>query len=274
MTGAEGQLGTAVRGVLGTRAIGLTRQDLDLTDLARIPSVLDGLNASGLINCAAYTDVDGAEENEDLAMAMNGAAVGAMAEWAADRGRQFLTFSTDYVFDGVASSPYTESSPTGPVNAYGRSKRAGELVALAAGGLVVRTSWLLSGSHPNFVATIIRAARERPVQVVTDQIGSPSIANDVASKSWEALQSGATGLLHVTNEGSASWFDLAREALALAHIAPEQLTACKSSDFPSVASRPSYSVMASERLDELGLSPLPRWTESLGSVVEDICREA
>lgn len=274
MTGAEGQLGTAVRGVLGTRAIGLTRQDLDLTDLARIPSVLDGLNASGLINCAAYTDVDGAEENEDLAMAMNGAAVGAMAEWAADRGRQFLTFSTDYVFDGVASSPYTESSPTGPINAYGRSKRAGELVALAAGGLVVRTSWLLSGSHPNFVATIIRAARERPVQVVTDQIGSPSIANDVASKSWEALQSGATGLLHVTNEGSASWFDLAREALALAHIAPEQLTACKSSDFPSVASRPSYSVMASERLDELGLSPLPRWTESLGSVVEDICREA
>lgn len=271
VTGADGQLGSAITRVLGTRALELTRDDIDLADPSRIPLVLDGLRPSGLINCAAYTNVDGAENNEDLATVVNGAAVAVMARWAADRGRRFLTFSTDYVFDGDASSPYTESSPTGPINAYGRSKLEGELAALAAGALVVRTSWLLSGSHPNFVANIIRTARERPVQVVTDQTGCPSIANDVALKSWEAMELGVTGLLHVTNEGSASWFDLAREALILARIAPEQVRPCTSSDFPSAARRPAYSVMISERFDEIGLSPLPHWTESLGDVVGDIC---
>lgn len=261
-----------MRRVLGTRALPLTRDDLDLTDLDRIPVFLDGLDATGLVNCAAYTDVDGAEREEDLATVVNGAAVAAMATWASERGRRFLTFSTDYVFDGEATSPYKESSPTGPINAYGRSKLAGESAAIAVGALVVRTSWLLSGTHPNFVATIIHAAREHPIEVVTDQVGSPSVADDVARKSWEAMETGTTGLLHVSNRGSASRFELAREALIRAQVEPGQVRPCSSSDLSSVARRPAYSVMTSERLEEIGLDPLPHWTKSLGAVVDEICR--
>ncbi len=256
------------------RAVPLTRKDLDLTDVKAIPVVLASLAVHGLINCAAYTDVEGAEENEDLATTINGAAVRAMAEWAADGDHPFLTFSTDYVFDGEASRPYTESSPTSPINAYGRSKREGELAALAAGALVARTSWLLSGSHPNFVATVIRTARERPINVVSDQVGSPSIADDVAATSLEAMGREVTGLLHVTNQGSASWFELAHRALLEAGMDPGLVTPCVSADYPTLARRPAYSVMASERFDECGLDSLPHWTESLSGVVAEISEEA
>ena len=259
--------------VLGERAIGLTRSDLELTSPASIPQVLDELEVSGLINCAAYTDVDGAESNEALASAVNGVAVRVMADWAAERGRPFMTFSSDYVFDGQAAFPYTESAPTRPINAYGRSKRAGEVAALAAGGLVVRTSWLVSGSHPNFVSRVIGSARERPLRVVIDQVGSPSIADDVASTSWEAMESGMTGLLHVTNQGSASWFELAREAVKLARMPEDLVTPCYSEEFPSAARRPSYSVIASERFQEVGLEPLPHWSDSLKTVVATICAD-
>ena len=274
MIGADGQLGTAIRSVLGTRAIGLTRSDLELTIPGSIPSVLDRLNVSALINCAAYTDVDGAETNETLAFAVNGAAVRVMAEWAADRGRRFLTFSSDYVFDGNARDPYTESAVARPINVYGRSKRAGEVAALEAGGLVVRTAWLVSGTHPNFVAKAIRTAKERPMKVVADQVGSPSIAGDVATASWEAMEAGATGLLHITNQGSASWFELAREAVKLARIGDNPVTPCESNEFPTVARRPSYSVLASERFESLGLDLLPHWSDSLPGVVAMICEES
>lgn len=248
----------------------LTRSDLDLRHVTDIASTLDQAGIDGLINCAAFTDVEGAEENEDLATTVNGEAVATMAEWAADRGHPFLTFSTDYVFDGRASSPYKESSPTRPINAYGRSKLTGELAALSVGSLVVRTSWLVSGSHPNFVATVIRTASQWPMRIVSDQIGSPSITSDVAARSWEAISRDVRGLLHVTNEGSASWFDLAHQALLEAGMDPGLVTACASDDYPNLAKRPAYSVMVSERFGELGLSPLPHWTESLRGVVSEI----
>ena len=209
-----------------------------------------------VINCAAYTAVDRAEEEEDLATEINTVAVGVLAEWASLRSRPLLTFSTDYVFDGAADWPYVESSSTNPINAYGRSKLLGESLAAGHGALVVRTSWVISGSHPNFVATILRKVREQELRVVDDQRGNPTVAADLARASYAALQSGASGLLHLTNQGETTWYELARTSVGLADLDPSRISPCETRDYPTPARRPTYSVLASERLDGLGLDPL------------------
>lgn len=270
--GADGQLGSTFAHLLGSRAVKLTRKDLDLTRIDEIPTVLDEVGARLVVNCAAYTDVDAAEREENLATTINGEAVGSIAQWAAGRNGRLLTFSTDYVFDGTANTPYTESSPTGPINAYGRSKLIGERLALASGTLVVRTSWLISGSHRNFVSTILEAARGGPIRVVDDQVGSPTVTADLAKTSWAALSKGVTGLLHVTNQGLASRFDLARRALIEAEMDPQLVLPCSSQEYPAVAERPSYSAMDSERLEDLELPLPPHWEESLGSVVAQLLK--
>jgi dTDP-4-dehydrorhamnose reductase len=250
----------------------LTRRDLDLTRLEAIPTVLDEVGARFVINCAAFTDVETAEQEEEVATTINGRAVAAISDWVSDRKGRLLTFSTDYVFDGNTTTPYTESSVTAPLNAYGRSKLVGEEAALGAGALVVRTSWLISGSHPNFVSTILQADPERSLRVIDDQVGSPTVALDLAEVSWAAMTEGVAGLLHLTNQGEATWFRLARQALSEASMDPERVEPCSSSEYPTIARRPSYSVMASERLERLGLSALPFWEESLGPVVSEIVR--
>jgi dTDP-4-dehydrorhamnose reductase len=223
-----------------------------------------------VINCAAYTAVDRAEEEEDLATEINTVAVGALAEWASLRSCPLLTFSTDYVFDGAADWPYVESSSTNPINAYGRSKLHGESLAAGHGALVVRTSWVISGSHPNFVATILRKVREQELRVVDDQRGNPTVAADLARASYAALQSGASGLLHLTNQGETTWYELARTSVGLADLDPSRISPCETRDYPTPARRPTYSVLASERLDEIGLDPLPHWRESIGELVVEL----
>jgi dTDP-4-dehydrorhamnose reductase len=223
-----------------------------------------------VINCAAYTAVDRAEEEEDLATSINSTAVAVLAEWAAGRSRPFLSFSTDYVFDGLADQPYVEASPTNPVNAYGRSKLPGETLAVSHGALVVRTSWVISGSHPNFVATILRKAREQDLHVVDDQRGCPTVAADLARASYDALRSGVTGLLHLTNEGETTWYELARTSVGLAGLDPSRISSCATEDYPTPARRPAYSVLASERLEDLGLEPLPHWRTSIWDVVDEL----
>ena len=268
VTGGAGQLGTAYRRILPD-ALYIDQDEFDLTRIDAIPGFLGGIGPSAIVNCAAYTAVDRAEEQEDLATLVNGDAVGAMAGYAADRGIPFLTFSTDYVFRGDADSPYLESVPTDPLNAYGRSKLAGERAALDAhpDALVVRTSWLVSGTHPNFVATMLRLAAERDLSVVADQYGCPTIADDLAAASWEALRLGAGGILHLTNRGATTWFDFARAAVAAAGLDPERISPCTTAEYPTPAARPAYSVLGSERLDAIGVEPLPPWRESLPAVV-------
>lgn len=257
--------------MLDETAVGLTRDDLDLSKPSQIPVVLDEVDPSVVINCAAYTQVDKAEDEEDLATQINGTAVGALAEWCARRKRPFLTFSTDYVFNGQARSPYLESSPTDPINAYGRSKLVGEKLATTErDALVVRTSWVISGSHPNFVATMMRLVGEQEVRVVDDQYGCPTVASDLAEASWAALQLGVTGLLHVTNQGPTTWYRLARAAIDLAGLDPSFLTPCSTEEYPTKAERPTYSVLGSERLDPLGVAKPPHWEESLPDVVAEI----
>jgi dTDP-4-dehydrorhamnose reductase len=263
-------LGTAFVRLLGDDAIPVVRSDLDLLDTSSIVPVLEGLGPDVVVNCAAYTKVDEAEGEAGLATHVNSDAVGVMARWAEVNEVPFLTFSTDYVFGGDASGPYLESSPTDPINAYGWSKVEGERLAVEHGGLVVRTSWVISGSHPNFVATMIRLASERELRVVDDQKGCPTVCDDLAVASYQALQSGLQGLLHITNEGPTTWFELARAAVAEAGLDPEVISPCSTAEYPTRAARPAYSVLGSERLDGSGVARPPHWRESLPEVVAEI----
>jgi dTDP-4-dehydrorhamnose reductase len=268
--GSGGQLGTAFTRLLGDEAIPLTRAELELTRPDDIAGVLDGVSPASVINCAAYTAVDRAAEEEDLASVINGEAVGALAVWAKARSVPLVTFSTDYVFPGTADEPYRESSPTDPVNAYGQSKLVGERLALEHGALVVRTSWVISGSHPNFVATILRKVKEQDLRVVDDQRGCPTVAADLAEGSLAALRSGTTGLLHLTNQGETTWYELARTSVGLAGLDSSRVSPCATEDYPTPARRPAYSVLASERLEALGLDPLPHWRTSIWGVVDEL----
>ena len=272
VTGATGQLGTAFRRLLGDEARYLTRADLDLSDAGSIRPILAGLHPTVLINCAAYTAVDRAESEPVLAGVVNTTAVGVMAEVMADLGGRFVTFSTDYVFDGTSERPYVESDPASPINTYGATKRAGEVAALETypGSLVIRTSWVLSGTHPNFAATMIRRAREGEVSVVNDQFGHPTLVNDLARSTLATLDTDAAGILHLTNTGVASRYDLAREIVQYADLNADRIHACATADYPTPARRPANSVIDSERLRELGLEPMPPYDPGLEQAVDEI----
>lgn len=271
VTGESGQLGSAFKSLLPD-ALYPTLEEFDLVDTAGIFAQLEEMAPEAIINCAAYTAVDRAEEEEDLADLINAAAVGALAEYASHRRIPFVTYSTDYVFPGTAVSPYLESTPTDPVNAYGRSKRKGEVLALEyRKALIIRTSWLISGTNPNFVATMLRLAAVRDsLQVVDDQRGCPTIAIDLARATLAAMDAGASGLLHLTNQGETTWYRLARRAVELAGRHPERLSPCTTDEYPVPTPRPAYSVLGSERIDELGFEPLPHWEDSLQGVVDGL----
>ncbi|MGH9168542.1 MAG: dTDP-4-dehydrorhamnose reductase [Acidimicrobiia bacterium] len=272
LLGASGQLGTACRRLLGAQAVPLTRRELDFSDPTAIRPALAGYQPEAIINCAAYTAVDRAEDEEELAHRVNALAVGELAGWAAERQVPLVTFSTDYVFDGESDRPYVESDTPHPLNAYGRTKLAGEGLARAAWleTLVIRSSWIISGTHPNFVATILRKAREGPVRVVDDQQGIPTVAADLAAAGLQALRKGVSGLLHLTNQGPTTWFGLARKAVELAGLDPQLVQPCSSDEYPTQARRPAYSVLGSERRDQLALEGLPAWEESLPGLVEEL----
>jgi len=270
ITGAGGQLGTAIA-TLAPAAVALSRSDLDLADVASIEEVLRDVGPSLIINCAAYTAVDDAEEEEELATVVNGEAVGAMSRVSADLGARFVTFSTDYVFDGQAVEPYVESDPTDPINAYGRSKLVGERLALAQNpsAVVVRTSWVVSATHDNFVSTMLKLVSQgRELSVVSDQKGNPTIAVDLARAALKIGLGTMSGIVHVTNSGSTTWFDLARESLAIAHLDASAVSPCTTADYPTPAVRPAFSVLGSERRTESGIGELPPWQESLVGVIE------
>jgi dTDP-4-dehydrorhamnose reductase len=271
--GSTGQLGTAFcRLRLDARAV--DRAALDLTRLDRISAVLDELRPDALVNCAAYTRVDAAEDDEEAARAVNALAVGEMAAWAKRRSVPFLTFSTDYVFDGSLRRPYLEGDLPNPLGAYGRTKLEGERRALEAhpGALIVRTSWVISGTHPNFVATILRRSQEQTLRVVDDQHGCPTVVDDLARVSLQALERGVSGILHLTNAGPTTWYELARTAVTLGGGDPERIQPCTTADYPTRASRPAFSVLGSDRLTSSGVDPLPPWRESLPAVVAALTR--
>jgi len=270
--GADGQLGTAFRRRLGDDARYLSSDDLDLAATSTIRRTVTGLRPSLIVNCAAYTAVDRAEEDEETARAINATAVGELAVVAADIAARLVTFSTDYVFDGTKDGPYNENDEPSPISAYGRTKLEGERAGLAANPetLVIRTSWLMSGTHPNFAATMLRLIAEGEVKVVDDQRGHPTFVDDLATGSLAALDAGATGVLHLTNAGTSTWYGLAREIAAAGGLDTDRVQPTTTAEFPTPAARPANSVLGSIRLEELGLDPLPDYHESLVRAVGEL----
>lgn len=271
ITGASGQLGTAYRRNLGDSARFLDRSQLDVSG-GMVDSTIRGLKPSVVINCAAYTAVDRAEAEETLASAVNGAAVGTMAKACAEVGARFVTYSTDYVFNGTKSSAYVESDATAPINAYGRSKLLGERLALEANAesLIVRTSWLMSGTHRNFAAVMLDLILKGEVPVVADQHGRPTLVADLVTGTLSALHAGATGVIHMANSGATTWYELAQTVASMAGLDPGRVLPCSSEDYPTAAARPLNSVLDSERLDEWGLSPLPDFHVALEDAVHEL----
>jgi len=267
--GGSGQLGTAMRARIPD-ALCPSRSQLDLAEIDSIEAQLDLAAPSAIINCAAYTDVDGAEADRETAHLVNADAVGVIARYAARRAIPFVTFSTDYVFDGRSTAPYVETSIPSPINVYGATKLAGEEEALRYGGsLVVRTSWLFSATHDNFVSRVLRRALEGPVRVVDDQFGSPTAADDLAGASTRELAAGTTGLIHLSGTPPVSRYELARAAVRLAGLPPALVEPCSSRAYPTPADRPLWSVLASGR-SRSGVDRIRPWTDSLPPVVDAV----
>ncbi|MFI0351464.1 dTDP-4-dehydrorhamnose reductase [Actinomadura sp. 9N407] len=264
ITGAGGMLGTDLA-VRLDGAVALTRSDLDLRDPVAVREVIERHRPATVVNCAGWTAVDGAETDEDAALAVNGTAVGGLADACADTGATLVQISTDYVFDGRGVRPYAEDAPTSPVNAYGRTKLAGEQAAAKAGGYVVRTAWLYGAYGPNFVQTMMRLAAERDtVSVVDDQFGQPTWTGDLADQIVALARSGAPhGVYHGTSAGRTTWYGLAREIFTLLGLDPGRVRPVSSAAFPRPAPRPAYSVLGHDRWAAAGLSPIRDWRDAL-----------
>ncbi|MGW1271586.1 dTDP-4-dehydrorhamnose reductase, partial [Streptomyces sp. NPDC002491] len=261
VTGANGLLGRDVLAELAADpdavVTGLGRDRLDITDPAAVRAAVPG--HAVVVNCAAWTDVDGAERSEAAATAVNGTGVRHLAGACADAGAILLHLSTDYVFPGDARGPYPEDAPTGPVNAYGRSKLAGERAVrelLPDTGYVVRTAWLYGEHGPNFVATVLElAARRETLDVVADQHGQPTwtraLARQLAALGRAALTGRApAGFYHGTSAGRTTWCGLARDAFRLSGLDPERIRPVGSEKFPRPAARPAFGVLGHGRTSD------------------------
>lgn len=240
----------------------------DLTDPAAIElAVTSGTGV--VVNCGAWTDVDGAESREAEALAINGTGVGSLARRCRDVGAVLVHFSTDYVFSGDASRPYATDHPRAPLNAYGRTKARGEeeLEASGCAHLLIRTSWVYAPWGKNFVRTIARLARERErLRVVDDQRGRPTSAEHLAATALALVEAGARGAVHVTDGGETSWYGLAREIVARLGLGC-RVEPCASEEYPSPARRPAYSVLDVSATEALLGAAFPDWRENLASVL-------
>jgi dTDP-4-dehydrorhamnose reductase len=265
VTGAAGMLGVEVAAAATHDVVALARADLDITDAAAVLAAVRDARPDAVINCAAWTNVDGAETSEGDATAINGAGAGHVAAAAAAAGAFTVHVSSDYVFRGDGSEPYVEADETSPRSAYGRSKLAGELaVAAAAPGAhaIVRSSWLFGPHGPNFVDTMLRLGAERDeLNVVDDQIGCPTYAGHLAIALVTIAATKPVGVLHVAGAGACSWWELARATFAQAGLAVT-VHPCTTAEFPRPAPRPAYSVLGSTRNDA---PALPAWQEGLAA---------
>jgi dTDP-4-dehydrorhamnose reductase len=270
VTGAAGMLGQDVVRVAradGHDVVALARAELDVSSPAAVEATLAAAKPEAIVNCAAWTDVDGAEAHPEEADAVNGAGAGNLARAATAAGARIVHVSSDYVFDGSAREPYVESDTPGPRSAYGRTKLAGEQAVAGAGGsyAIARSSWLFGAGGPNFVATMLAlgAARDE-VSVVTDQVGCPTATAHLAPALLKLAQSSAEGLFHVAGSGRCSWHELAVETFRQAGVACRVLP-CTTADMPRPAPRPAFSALASERPET---PVLPRWQDGLADYLD------
>ena len=271
VVGAGGMLGTDLQTALAGREVtALTRSRLDVTDASAVAAAVAGHGV--VINASAYTKVDDAESHESDAFAVNAVGAGNLATAAAAAGAKLVQVSTDYVFDGGATTPYAESTPTAPVSAYGRSKAEGERLVLAAhpdGSYIVRTAWLYGENGGNFARTMLSLAASRPtVSVVDDQLGQPTWTLDLANQIVALLDNDApAGVYHGTNSGSTSWFGFARAVFAESGLDPDRVLPTTSADFVRPAPRPAYSVLGHDAWTAAGIAPMRPWREALAAAV-------
>ena len=278
VTGANGQLGwelqQAAKANPNFEFIFLDRNTMDLSIPGDLLKIIESYAPSAIINTAAYTAVDKAETEKSLAHVINAEAVAELASIAKNKNIPFITYSTDYVFSGNATSPYTTDTPLAPINFYGQTKADGELMALAVNpdAIIIRTSWVFSSHGNNFVKTMIRLMKERDsLNIVGDQKGRPTYAKDLAFASIQvlnAINAGATikGIYHYANGGETTWFDFAQKIKELAGL-DCQLTAINSDQFPTPAKRPAYSVLDTQKIEkELNLH-IPHWELALSDCI-------
>jgi dTDP-4-dehydrorhamnose reductase len=267
ITGGSGMLGHDMverATAAGHECVALTHAELDITERSAVQNAVAAAAPDVVLNCAAWVDVDGAESAFEAAAAVNGEGAGNVAQVAHENGAWTIHISSDYVFDGARSEPYTESDPTNPLSAYGRSKLLGEqTVAHGApeAHTIVRSSWLFGAHGRCFPATIMRLASERDeLSVVEDQVGCPTFTGHLASALTQLCETRPQGILHVAGASSCSWFELAQEIVAMAELDCE-IRPSTTAEQNRPAPRPAYSVLRSERTGEAPV--LPAWREGL-----------
>lgn len=274
VTGAGGQLGRDVVRVFekpGHHDVVACGHDvLDLTSRDSVLGAITTVEPDAVVHTGAWTAVDACEADPDRAFAVNALGTRWVVEATRIVGAIGCYVSTDYVFDGTASTPYDEWAPTNPQSVYGRSKRGGE-VELDPGWACVRTSWLCGVNGGNFVKTMLRLASERDeIAVVDDQRGSPSFSADVAESIYRIVVSKLSGTFHVTNQGDATWFELARATLEEVGDSPEKIVPTTTAQYGAAAPRPAYAVLDNAALRLAGMPLLPTWRESLSVLVKEL----
>jgi dTDP-4-dehydrorhamnose reductase len=271
ITGANGQLGNEMR-VLSAEYPEYSYfftdvEELNICNEQAVMDYVEDHQIHVIVNCAAYTAVDKAEEDVELCTKLNADAVGYLAKAAEAFGAEFIQISTDYVFDGTAHIPYQETEPTCPNSVYGSTKLAGEqnALTLCTRSMVIRTAWLYSTFGNNFVKTMIRLGRERDsLGVIFDQVGTPTYARDLARAIFAAIRQGVTpGIYHFSNEGVCSWYDFTKAIHRLAGITTCNVKPLHTSEYPTKAKRPHYSVLDKSKIKEVYHVEIPYWEESL-----------
>ena len=263
LTGRNGQVGSELEAILHP-AVATDHATLDLADAESIRRTVRAAQPDVIVNAAAYTAVDKAETEPDLALRINGAAVGVLAEEAKRANALLVHYSTDYIFDGTKRSPYVETDPPKPVSVYGRTKLEGETRVRAAGcrHLILRTAWVY-GRGGNFVRAILRQAEKgAPLRVVNDQIGAPTWARDIARVTRDLVDQKAEGTFNVSAAGSSSWYEVALEILRLVGRKVD-VTPVGTAEYGAKAARPAYSVLDNGKLRASGVTPIGDWRARL-----------
>ena len=279
VTGSAGQLGHSLRDIAAdsaNRYIFTDVAELDITDKSAIIRMMESENIKLVINCAAYTNVDKAEDDFDTANLINNTAVRNLAEACKQFGATFIHVSTDYVFDGSSNIPYTEDMPFAPLGVYGVTKLHGEHAVLESGCdyIIIRTSWLYSEYGKNFVKTMMMLTEEREtLNVVFDQAGTPTYAGDLARVIYNIVENnkykGNNGIYHFSNEGVCSWYDFAHEISELARTECD-IRPCHSNEFPSKVNRPHYSVLDKTKIKTTFGLTIPYWKDSLRVCISNL----
>ena len=281
VTGANGQLGNEMQ-VLARENLQHTYfftdvQELDICDEQAVYAYVSEHKIDIIVNCAAYTAVDKAEDNVELCDKLNNIAPGYLARAAQANGAAMIQVSTDYVFDGTAHIPYTEEEPTCPASVYGSTKLAGEQNVMdhCEKAMVIRTAWLYSIYGNNFVKTMIRLGQERDsLGVIFDQIGTPTYANDLAQAIFAAINKGVVrGIYHFSDEGVCSWYDFTIAIHRLAGIASCKVKPLHTTDYPAKAPRPHYSVLDKTKIKDTFGIEIPHWEESLKRCINQLIME-